>query len=107
MAGGYPCNASLGVCEDVGKPLRRDTEYPGWLVRGIREVVQPIATFGEIDDISWRKCLFTLRRADLRHSSEDEEHLLDAVVHVQRPSRRFRQKLNQRSAEHVGLERMA
>jgi hypothetical protein len=57
--------------------------------------VQPVRPLGEVHDVSGRKLLLALRSADARRPAEDEEHLLDAVMHVQVTSRRSRQKLCQ------------
>jgi hypothetical protein len=102
----HPCNPALGICDDVGEPFGGDGEESYRLVRGIEEIVQSIGTFWEVHDVSGCKSLLALGRAYGRCPGEDEEHLLDAVVHVQRPARRTRQKLVQGSSQLVGAERV-
>ena len=99
----YPC---LGVSDNIRKSLRGDGEQPNRLIGRVREVVQPVLAFGEVHDISGRKLLFALWSANGRCTGEDEKHLLHAVVHVQRTSRRAWQKLAQRGSEDVRSKRV-
>src|SRR5579859_388557 len=101
-----PSHSSLGVRDDVGKALRGDAEDSRWFAAGIREGVKPRGAFGEIHHVAGRECLFAVRRADRRRAGEDEEHLLDSVMHVQRAAGGARQKLLERRSQHVRFERM-
>ena len=53
---------------------------------GFEKVCSPLGAFWEVHDVSGDESLLTLGRAYGRCPREDEEHLLDAVVHVQRPA---------------------
>jgi peptide chain release factor 1 len=101
-----PRDAPLGVGDDVGEALARDGDDARRLVAGVRERVQSLRAFREVDDVAGRELLLALGRANGRRPAEDEEHLLDAVVHVQRAAGRVRVELPQRSSEHVGAELM-
>jgi hypothetical protein len=68
--------------------------------------VQSVGAFWEVHDISGCKSLLALGRAYGRCPRKDKEHLLDAVVHVQRTAWRPWQKLVQGSSQHVGAERV-
>jgi hypothetical protein len=48
---------------------------------------------GAIHDVSRRKLLFGLAVVERRRAADDEEHLLGAVVHVQRETGRPGQEL--------------
>src|SRR5690242_18572943 len=106
MARRDPTDAALGIGEDIGKALGRDAEYPSRLISWIREVVQAVRAFREVNDISGRELLLTVWGSDGRRACEHEEHLLHAVVHMQWASGCAWQKLCQRRTEHVGLERV-
>ena len=76
-----------------GKRQHREIAWTRWrqpsrLVRRVGEIVQPVRPFREVHDITGRELLVALRRAHGRCTGKDEEHLLDAVVHVQRASGR-------------------
>src|SRR6266849_5811372 len=82
MACGNPRNPLLRVCHDVGESLGRDAEQSHRLGGWVRERVQAIRAFGEVDNVSGRELLLALRRANGWRSAKHEEHLFDAVVHV-------------------------
>src|SRR5262245_45487757 len=68
--------------------------------------MQPVRALGKVDDVAGRELVLAFRRTHGQGSAEDKEHLLDAVVHVQRTLRRSRRKLPQGRAELVGFERV-
>ncbi len=65
---------------------------------GFEKALQSVGPFWEVHDISGCESLLALGRAYGRSLREDEEHLLDAVVQVQRPAWRPWQKLVQGSS---------
>ena len=101
MARRHPGNPLLRVGDHVREALARDAQHARRLIRWIRERVQPVRPFGEVDHLSGRELLLPFRSANGRRSAEDEEHFFQPVVHVQAISWRSRQKLGQRRAEHV------
>ena len=86
MASRHPCDSPLGVSDNIGKSLGRDGEQPNPLVRRVRKIMQPLPGLQGSTRHSGRKLLLAHRSAHGRSTGEHEEHLLDAVMHVQRAS---------------------
>jgi hypothetical protein len=52
MACRHPGNSPLRVGDDIWEPLGRDAKHPHRLIRGVREGVQPVPAFREVDDVA-------------------------------------------------------
>jgi len=52
MACRDPGNSLLRVGDYIWEPLGRDAKHPHRLIRGVRERVQPVWTFREVDDVA-------------------------------------------------------
>src|SRR5258707_14640633 len=52
MACRHPGNSPLRVGDDIWEPLGRDAKHPHRLIPGVREGVQAVPTFREVDDVA-------------------------------------------------------